>query len=77
MILSELRDYLKQNRRVHLTDLSNHFDTDPSAIQGMLEKWIGKGRVRKVPVSSACGTGCSKCYPAHIQVYEWVNSQDT
>lgn len=74
MILSELRDYIKQNKRAHVTDLSNRFDLDPGAVRGMLGKWIGKGRIRKIPISPACGSGCCKCDPAQLEIYEWVDS---
>ena len=43
MILSELRDYLKQ-QRVSLADLVNHFHAD--ALRSMLKKWIAKSSVR-------------------------------
>jgi len=72
MILSELRDYLKHNRRALLVDMSNRFEMDPDALRGMLQKWISKGRVRKLSGDTACSTGCCKCDPATLELYEWV-----
>jgi putative ferrous iron transport protein C len=72
MILSELKCYLKTNKRVALLDLANHFEADPDALRGMLEKWISKGRVRKLASGTPCGTGCCQCDPAQIELYEWV-----
>jgi hypothetical protein len=71
MILSELKAYLSQHRRVALTDISNRFDVAPDALRGMLAQWIHKGRVRKITDEGACGTccGCSETAP---EVYEWV-----
>lgn len=73
MILSELRHYLQANRRVLLVDLSNHFDMDPDALRGMLQKWLSKGKVRKLPGDAGCANGCCKCDPAALELYEWVD----
>ena len=74
MILSELRDYLKQQQRVTLHDLVLHFKCDADALRGMLAKWISKGRVKKLDPNSNCGTGCCKCDPTLTELYEWVDS---
>jgi hypothetical protein len=71
MILSELRDYLQTHERAALIDLAHHFDTDPNALRGMLAKWVGKGRVAKLPSGTTCGGGCCKCDPATTEIYEW------
>lgn len=73
MILSEIRDYLKQQHTVTLADLMVHFNIDADALRGMLGKWISKGYVRVVPLKSGCGTGCGKCDPKLTELYEWVN----
>jgi hypothetical protein len=73
MILSDLRSYLKQQGRVSLADLVNHFGTDADALRGMLDKWISKGCVRPLPLGSTCGTGCCKCDPTLTELYEWIN----
>lgn len=73
MILSELRSYLKEQRRVALIDLANHFGVETDALRGMLGKWISKGNLRKLPSGTACGSGCCKCDPAMIELYEWVD----
>jgi predicted transcriptional regulator len=33
MILSELRDYLKQQHRLSLLEMANHFDTNADALR--------------------------------------------
>ncbi|MCK4840620.1 MAG: FeoC-like transcriptional regulator [Methylococcales bacterium] len=71
MVLSELRDYLKQKKTVSLNELIIHFDMDADALRGMLGKWISKGKVRQLPVNSACGSSCCKCDPTLIELYEW------
>lgn len=71
MILSDLRDYLKTNRRAALIDMAHRFDADPEALRGMLDKWVAKGRVEKLPPGTLCGGGCSQCDPATTEIYEW------
>lgn len=73
MILSDLRDYLKEQRRVALADLANHFGMDADALRGMLGKWISKGKVRKLPLTASCGTSCCQCDTALTEIYEWVD----
>ncbi len=75
MILSELRCYLKQQKTVTLHDLVIHFNIDADALRGMLGKWMSKGKVRQLPVNSACGTSCCKCDPTLTEFYEWIESK--
>jgi hypothetical protein len=75
MILSELRRYLKQQKTVTLHDLVIHFNIDADALRGMLSKWMSKGKVRQLPVNSACGTSCCKCDPTLTELYEWIESK--
>lgn len=73
MILSELRSYLKQQKRVALKEMETHFNIDGDAIRGMLGKWINKGYVRKLPGSTPCSSGCCKCDPSLTELYEWID----
>lgn len=72
MILAELRDFLKQRRRVALGELASQFDVDADALRGMMQRWLNKGQVRKLSKEPACGTGCCQCDPALTEIYEWV-----
>ncbi len=75
MILSDLRDYLKQRQRVPLHDLVLHFRLEADTLRDMLEKWIRKGKVKKIsPDSNACGTSCCKCDPTLTELYEWLDN---
>ncbi len=74
MILSDLRQYLKQQHRVALHDLVNHFDMDADALRGMLGKWINKGKVKKHSLEKGCGTTCCKCDETLTEIYEWVEN---
>lgn len=74
MILSELRNYLKENKRVTLNEVVIHFDVDADALRGMIERWIRKGKVQLLPSGDGCGSTCHKCDPTLSEVYEWVES---
>ena len=72
MILSDLKSYLRERKRVPIEDMANRFDTDPDALRGMLDTWIRKGRVRRLnPEGGDCG-GCSKCDAFKLEIYEWT-----
>ena len=72
MILYELRDYLKTKKRIALKDMQDRFHIDADALRGMLDKWISKGQVRKLPQGTPCDGGCCQCDPALTELYEWV-----
>ncbi|MGD2073938.1 MAG: FeoC-like transcriptional regulator [Gammaproteobacteria bacterium] len=74
MILSEIREYLQRRGQATLNDIALHFDAEPAALQGMLEVWIGKGKVRRNRITSACGSGCSRCDPFSTEIYVWCES---
>lgn len=74
MILSELTNYLAEQRRAALIDLSHHFRSDPEALRGMLSLLERKGRIRKLPTGTPCSSGCGKCDSASIEIYEWVDA---
>ena len=71
MILLALRDYLVRQETGNLTDMAHRFDLDPHALSGMLEHWIKKGKVRKVPTGTFCDK-CSGCDVKLMETYEWV-----
>ena len=73
MILSEIRDYLKQRGQCTLSDIALHFDTDADAMRGMLDVWIKKGKVVKQSATSSCGTSCQSCDPAATEIYSWCD----
>lgn len=72
MILSDLRNFMQEKRRVTLNDLVLHFQVDANALRGMLNKWISKGKVKLSPAGTNCGTSCCKCDPLLTEIYEWV-----
>lgn len=72
MILSEIADFLQERHQASLADIARHFNAEPSAVRGMLEVWIAKGKVKKLKTFSACTNSCSQCSPDSIEWYAWT-----
>lgn len=71
MLLQDLQVYLKQQHRVSLHDMEQHFHMDADALRGMLHQLIRKGRVHKTE-GSKC-PHCCNCAPDAIEFYEWTS----
>ncbi len=74
MILSDIKKYLMQHKRATLGDLAIHFETEPEAMQGMLDQWIRKGKVTSYKVQAGCcSKSCAKCGgESNMEIYEWT-----
>jgi predicted ArsR family transcriptional regulator len=73
MILAELKAYLAAHRRVELNQLAHRFDVAPDALRGMLDRWVEKGRIRRLdpgPGADRCDTCCG-CRVSQPEIYEW------
>ena len=74
MILTQVRDYLKQKGQAPLRDMALEFGMDQDALRPILEQWIAKGKIAKLPQGTSCGGGCNSCAPEAIELYQWVDS---
>ena len=72
MILTEVRDYLQSRGQASLRDMALSFGMNQDALRPLLEQWIAKGKVEKLPTGTACGGGCSSCAPQEIEIYKWI-----
>lgn len=71
MTLMELRGYVRGRPGATLADMVHHFQADPEIIRGMLAVWIRKGKVERRSASANCGSRCSQCDPASVELYFW------
>ncbi|MGD2118203.1 MAG: FeoC-like transcriptional regulator [Chromatiales bacterium] len=71
MILSELRDYVRQRNQVTLSDIALHFDSDPDTLRPMLDVWLRKGLIHKQLATASCGSSCTQCDSAATEIYVW------
>ncbi len=76
MILSDIKQYLKQRGSASLSDISLRFDADPDAMRGMLDQWIRKGKVTKQAAKATCGSGCNRCGLEGADIYCWVEEPE-
>jgi len=72
MILTEVKRYLQARKEAPLRDMSLHFDMEQDALRGVLEQWMRKGKVCRLPSGTPCN-GCSSCEPMNIELYAWVD----
>jgi hypothetical protein len=72
MILSDIKRYFAERRMASLADLSVHFGVEPDAMRGMLEQWIRKGRLNKLPQGVACQGCCEACNSDKLEIYQWM-----
>ena len=73
MILSEIKRYFSQQLVASLADLSVHFRVEPDAMRGMLEQWIRKGKLRKLPQGTPCPNCCEACKSESLELYKWLS----
>lgn len=76
MILSELKVYLQNRKKVSLHEIAVRFDTPQNAVAGMLEHWERKGRIKRADTAecaNACGHKCESCPVQCTQIYEWID----
>lgn len=73
MLLTDVKQYLIKHKQATLYDLSNHFDIEPSAMRGMLDQWVRKGKIVKSNLDIGCSKRCGQCSNAAVmEVYVWV-----
>lgn len=79
MILSDIKDYVREQKQVSLKDIAVRFDISESAAIEMIAHWERKGVIRSVhteettaPCSNACGQSCGGCPIQCTMIYQWV-----
>jgi len=73
-MLTQLMQMLQLHRRASSLDLAQALNSTPEAVEGMLERLVAKGKVKRLPAGTACGGGCHKCDSAQVKLYEWVGA---
>lgn len=71
MILRDIKEYLSQQQTASLAELSLHFNVNPDAMRGMLDHWIRKGKLSKLPHEKSCSSCCG-CHSQKLEMYRWV-----
>ena len=74
MILTDLRNYIKENHPISLNQLAVHFDMDAESLLPLLEHWEHKGVIQKKVSATSC-SGCSGCKHDLPIIYDWANTR--
>lgn len=74
-----IKAYLEARGSAPMLDLMRHFDSEAGAVEGVLDFWMRRGRVRRVEPVTACAGGCgggccTAGTPMPSAVYEWVGA---
>jgi len=72
MILTETKNFFLRQRMASLSDLSIHFGVEPDALRGILDQWIRKGKLCKLPQGKSCRGCCEACNSDRTEIYEWI-----
>lgn len=75
-MLTEIRRFLLLHGRATLRDIATHLEAEPAAVRGMLDVWTRKGRVRRTRATSTCGSACTRCDTALVEIYEWIGAPE-
>lgn len=73
MLLSDINAYFVEHRRVCMADLVNKFNASPEALRGMLDMLMSKRRIARIAAETDC-SGCTKCDPERLEIYEWLGA---
>ncbi|MDO9577705.1 MAG: FeoC-like transcriptional regulator [Candidatus Cloacimonadales bacterium] len=58
-MLLQILQLFEERKTISLSDLSLHFNIDKSAMQGMLNELVKKGKISRKHLE--CETGCTGC----------------
>jgi hypothetical protein len=73
MILTDIREFFSRQQAASLAELSLHFRVDADAMRGMLDQWIRKGKLQKLPQGAKCSGCCeSTCDSDSMEIYHWI-----
>lgn len=75
-MLTEIRRLLRANGPTSLAELALRLGSQPEAVRAMLEVWMAKGRVARLPVPGGCGSDCRACAVEQVEVYVWADDRD-
>lgn len=73
MILTDIKKYFSRQKTASLADLAVHFRVEPDTARGMLDNWIQKGKMRKLPQKDSCSNCCGcECSSDKMEIYQWL-----
>ena len=75
MLIADIKNQLRQqSQAMSLMEMSTKLKVQPEILRDMLALLIRKGQVRMCMKTPRCGTQCSQCSLAVMEMYEWIKS---
>ena len=71
-MLTEILNLLKENGPMSLAELARHFQTEVSAMEGMLATLAAKGRIERLDTKCSNCKGCIEVKPEDATIYKAV-----
>ncbi len=74
-MLSQILDQFREKRVISLSQLAIHFNTDGSAMKGMLDGLEKKGYIKNLnDACTSCSSSCSSCsFASEKDIYMLVD----
>lgn len=73
-MLLQIRDYMRENRVASNQQLAREFRLDITALQPMLDIWLGKGVIVRCNQAASCKSRCtSKCHSQPPVYYQYCS----
>ncbi|AMW33864.1 hypothetical protein HEQ62_06925 [Haematospirillum jordaniae] len=73
--LFAIRHCLQTYGPLSAADIAAHVNSTEEAVEPLIERWIAKGKARRITAPPPCGTrrgGCTTCPSVSVDLYEWV-----
>lgn len=74
MLLSDIKQHLKNQPRQTLLALSQRFQIETDIMRDMLAVLIRKGQIKQCTKTPRCGTKCHQCTTLVTEMYECVDT---
>ncbi|MCU0858690.1 MAG: FeoC-like transcriptional regulator [Pontiellaceae bacterium] len=71
-MLQPILSWLQERGSASLAELANHFHTELSAMEGMLELLERKGRIQRLENRCSRCKGCLEVKPEDITIFQYV-----
>ena len=71
-MLTEIMKLLKENGPMSLADIARHFRSEVSAIEGMLDMLVSKGRLEQLDTKCSKCKGCVEVKPEDAAIFKAV-----
>ncbi len=75
-MLSKILKLLKERGPMSLAELSLHFQTEVSAMEGMLRMLEAKGRIEQLDTKCARCKGCVEVKPEDTAIFQCLEKTD-